>query len=80
MIRPAVAARAARGKTATPGGMRVFGTLMTCPLAWERRGAGVTAELLGVLKDWPWPRADLRAWRPAGAKLIPRSRPKVFIR
>ena len=29
----------------------MFGTPLTCLLTWERRGADVTAELLGVLKD-----------------------------
>ena len=51
MIRPAVVARAVRGKMVTPGGMRMFGTLMTCLLTWERRGADTTSELLGVLKN-----------------------------
>ena len=48
MIRPVVVARAVRGKMVTAGGMRMFGTLMTCLLAWERRGDDVTAKLLEV--------------------------------
>lgn len=43
MIRPVAVARAARGKMVTTGGMGMLGTLMTCLLAWGRRGIDVTS-------------------------------------
>lgn len=51
MIRPVVTGRKVRGKIVTPGGMKMFGTLMTCMLTWERRGMDVTAELVRRLGE-----------------------------
>ena len=50
MIRPVVV-RKVRGKIVTPGGMEMFGTLMTCLLTWERSGMDVTAELVRRLGE-----------------------------
>ena len=49
MIRPAVVSRKVRGGLSTPGGMKMFGTLMTCLLTWQRRGLDPTDKLLEVL-------------------------------
>jgi len=40
MLRPIVISRKIRHGTRNEGGMRRFGTLMTCFLTWERRGGG----------------------------------------
>ena len=51
MIRPVVMSRKVHDKIVTLGGMKIFGTFMTCLLTWERRGVGVTAELVRRLSE-----------------------------
>jgi len=49
MLRSVVISRKIRYGTRNEGGMRRFGTLMTCFLTWERRGASVSEMLLRIL-------------------------------
>jgi len=46
MLRPVVISRKIRHGTRNKDGMGWFGTLMTCFLTWERRGANVS-EVIG---------------------------------